>query len=123
MQIGGISIDAIRAGANQFVFAAIATEHADDEHAGATRGKQIPDCVADDVAIGRRQREPLRGTEEQCRIGLCSRNLAAFDHDHVIGHVQRDQRCIDLRSSTGSGDSMGNAVAAQAGRQIDGAWQ
>src|SRR6266576_1752811 len=50
-QLGGVSVDAEGAGRGQLVLAVTARQQADAQHPGATRREQVPDGVADHVAI------------------------------------------------------------------------
>ena len=46
-QFGGIAVDAVGARLVQLFLPVTAAQQADAEHAGAARGEQIPDRVAD----------------------------------------------------------------------------
>src|SRR6266498_2940987 len=77
-QFGGVAVDAEGARTGELVLAVTAAEQADAEHAGAAGGEQIPDGVADDVAVGGRDAEPLGAGEKEIRFRFRPVDLAAL---------------------------------------------
>ena len=68
MQLRGIAIDPERARSPQLVLAVAAGQQADAEHPRPTRRQQVPDRVADDVAVAR-SATPSRSWQARKRSG------------------------------------------------------
>ena len=90
-QLGRVAVDAVGAGALELVGAVAAGQQADAEHARAARREQVPDGVADHVAVARLDGEAARALDEQVRLRLGARDVAALDDDR-LGRRRRAPR-------------------------------
>ena len=91
MQLGRVLVDAEGAGREQLVLAVPAALKPDAEHARPAGGQQVPDRVADDVAIGGLDSQRLLAGEEQVRLGLRAGHVAPFDHHRLGANTERSQ--------------------------------
>src|SRR5216684_266594 len=123
VQFGGVAVDAIGAGADQLVLAIAAAQHADAQHGGAPGGEEVPDGVADHVAVLGRDAETLLAGEEEVGGRLRAAHVASLHHHHVPGHLESGERRVDLRPPARGGDAVRDSGFAQPPEQGDGAGQ
>jgi hypothetical protein len=69
-QFGRVAVYAERARAGELIFAIAAAQETDAERARATGREQVPDGVADDVAIDRGNAEPLGAGQKEIATPL-----------------------------------------------------
>ena len=112
-QLRRVAVDAERAGRAQLVLAIAAAQQADAEHPGTPRCQEVPDGVADDIALVGRNTEPLLAGEEQVRLGLGAQDVAALDDDRSSGDAERAQRLVDLRPAAGRRDAVEDFVGPE----------
>src|SRR5260370_39498400 len=98
MQLGGIAIDAKRAGARELIFAVPAAEQSDAEHSRPACREKVPHGVAHDVAVVDRHTEALLAVEKKIRGRFGTQHVTAFDHDRVRADPEYLQRTFDLRT-------------------------
>ena len=94
-------------------------EQADAEHAGPPCRKQVPDRIADDVALLRRGAEPLGAGEKEIGLGLRALDVPALDHDGLRAEPERFERCVDLRAPAGGRDSEAGSDTSQLRQELD----
>src|SRR5439155_17305501 len=97
VELLGVPVDTEGAGPGELVLAVAAREHADGEHPGAPRREQIPDRVADHVALRRLGSEAPRTLEEEIRFRFRAPHVAALDDRRLRADVEHLQRGVDLR--------------------------
>ncbi len=123
MQLGGVVVDTVGAGLQELVGAVPAAQEADREHLRAAGGEEIPDGVADDITVTRLDAEGGGAGEEQVGLGLRTGDVAAVDHDHVVGHLERSEGAVDLGTAPRGGDPMDDPARAEPCQQLDRARQ
>ena len=114
-----IAVDAKGAGASQLVVAVAAAQQTDAQHARSPGGEQIPDRIADDVALLGWNAEPVAAGEEEIRLRLRSKDVTALDDDDCGANPERVERGVDLGSPTGRCNPVRDACLAQFGEQLD----
>jgi len=117
MELGDVAIDAERACADQLVLAIPAGEHAHAQHVRPSSGEQIPDRIADDVAVLGGDSQPPLAFQEEIRLRLGPGNVPAVHHHRLRRNLQRLEGAIDLRVSTGGCDPMRDPGFAQKPQQ------
>jgi hypothetical protein len=90
-QLGCIAIDTESARSRELVLSVAPAQHTDAEHAGAPSGEDIPDGVADDVAVLHFDPETLLAGEEEIGRRLRAGNVASIDDDRLRPDAQRFQ--------------------------------
>src|SRR6202007_2247086 len=90
--------------AQQLAGPVAAAEEADAEHAGPPGGEEVPDGIADHVAVLRFDAERLLAGEEEVRRRLRARNVAPLEHDRFLADPERLERRVDLGAAPGGGD-------------------
>src|SRR5260370_40260461 len=96
MQLGGIAIDAKRAGAGESTSASPAAEQSDAEHSRPACREKVPHGVAHDVAVIDRHTEALLAVEKKIRRRFGAQHVTAFDHDRFRADSENLQRTVDL---------------------------
>src|SRR2546422_2702031 len=123
VQVRGVAIDPERAGRRELVPAVAARQQADAQHSGAARREQIPDRVADDIAVANVHAKLLLALEKEIGLGLRSKDIAAVDDHRLRRNAQRRERAVDLRMPPGCGDAVGDLLLAQPAQELDRAWE
>src|SRR5262245_24023667 len=100
MQLRRVSIDPKRTGLTQFIFAISSAQQSDTEHTRPAGGQDVPDCVANHIAIDYTDTQALLACQEEIRFGLGTRDIATLDDDCLPTDAEYIQRCIDLWTST-----------------------
>ena len=113
VQLGRVVVDAEGARLEELVGAVAAAQEADAEHPRAAGGEEIPDGVADDVAVVRLDAERGGAGEEQIRLGLRARDVAAVDHDDLVRDVERRRATRRSRDGGRRWRSRGRSRAAR----------
>src|SRR5439155_23992574 len=114
-QLGRVTVDAEGARTCEVILAVATAEQADAEHAGPAGGEQVPDGVADDVAVGGRDAEPLGAGQKQVRLRFRSIDLAALDDDRLLTDSERRHRGVYLGSAAGGRDPVRDPLVPQLG--------
>jgi hypothetical protein len=118
LQVGGVSVDAKRTRAGQLVLAVTPAQEPDAQHASSPGGEQVPDCVADHIAVLCPDPEPLLAGEEEVWLGLGAAHFSSLD-DHRLGADAQDlEGGVDLRSAAGGCDPMYDASSAKVLQEV-----
>src|SRR6476661_7172972 len=88
-QLADVAVDAERAGALELRLAVAAAQQADAQHARAPRREQVPDGVADDVALVGLDPEPPAAGEEEIGLRLGALHVASLDHNRLRRNAER----------------------------------
>ncbi len=118
-----IAVNAKGAGACELVVAVAAAQQADAQHASSPRGEQIPDRIADDVALLGWNADPFAAGEEEIGLRLGPKHVTSLDDDGLGSDPESVQRGVDLGPPTGCRDSVRDADFTQFGEQLDGSRQ
>src|SRR2546425_2532493 len=118
VQLLGIAVHAKRARARQLVFAVAAAQESDAEHLRAPRSEQIPDGVANDVAVVWRHAEPLLAVQEEIGRGLRALDVAPFDDHRLAADAKAVERAIDLGTPPRRRDAVLHAGVTERAQQL-----
>ena len=88
--VGGVGVDAVRAGALEFLASVSAGQQPDTEGSSALGREQIPDAVTDDERLLRIDAEQLGGGQEKVRVRLGALDEIPGD-DRYVG--RKFQQC------------------------------
>src|SRR5262249_5805336 len=122
-QLSSVSVDAKRPGADELVLAVAPAEEADAEHVRPAGGEQIPDGVADDVALLGCDSQLRRAGEEEIRLRLGTQDVSSLDHDRLRPDPERVQRSVDLGTPAGRRNPIDDAEGPQLGEELHGLGQ
>ena len=75
--------------------------------------QQVPDGVADHVAVLGLDAESLRALDEQVGLGLGARDVPALDDHHVGGDLEGVEAGVDPGAAAGGGDAVRDPALAQ----------
>ncbi len=118
-QLGSVTVNAKGTGARQLVLAVAAAQQANAEHAGAAGSEQVPDGIADHVAVGGRNAEPLGAGEKEIRLRFRPVDVAALDDHRLLADAERLERGVDLRPTSGRGYPVRDPFGSELGKQLD----
>src|SRR4029077_11002007 len=112
-QLGRIAIDTKCSGTQKLGFTVTPAQQPDAQEARAARCQQIPDSIADDVALTWRKAESLQAGEEEVRLGFGARHVPALDDHHVFAHTEHLERAINLGPPPGRCDAIRDLALPQ----------
>ena len=119
-QLLRVSVDAKGAGAGQLVLAVAAAEQADAEHPRPACGEQIPDGIADDVALLRRRRRACAAQARKRSGSGFARSTSPRSTTTVSGpRCERLERGVDLGPSARGRDPERHPGRSQLGEELD----
>ena len=81
------------------------------ERAGAPRGQQVPDAVADHVDPGRVDAEPVDRRQEQVRVRLGVGHHVARDDRHAVRHAELGEHRPGRLHPAAGGDAPGQPTS------------
>src|SRR3989475_6903357 len=119
VQVRRVAIDPERAGRRELVPAVAARQQADAQHSGAARREQIPDRIADDIAVANVHAKLLLALEKEIGLGLRSKDIAAVDDHRLRRDAERCERPVYLRMPPGRCDAVGDLLFAEPAPQRD----
>ncbi len=114
-------VDAVGAGAGEFIFAVAAGHETDAKGSGALRGEEVPDAVADDDGVRDRDAEFFRGHQEEIGVGFGEFDLVAGDDWDVIWDAEHTERPGGAFDARASGDREGDFRFREKREQFAGA--
>src|SRR5256885_16978395 len=116
-----MAVAGVGPGPQELVSPVAATQQPDAQNPRAARRELIPDGIANDIALARRNPESLPAGDEQVRLRFGARDVATFDDHDVVADAEYLERAIDLGAPAGGGDAVRDLPPAQISQQLHGA--